>query len=160
VFGSVLGVVFGLFFGLSQWVGRDVPDRLTADRLMAVRPDMSYADLERILGAPLCYTPDGRLQVGDHAYAPLPTVCAPSGTVAPPASTRARGVSLVYARPVRRPRYPRIQVHVRAVRLTSVDVDDFFLFDDEGVYNCDAYAPDGQFFGGSSRDTLLRLIGR
>jgi hypothetical protein len=158
-FSRVLSVLAtAAIFGCAAYV----PPQVTTDGLLAIKNGMSYAEVERLIGPPLCVVAmeDTTLSGNDAKNAnELVNSCGPSHkttTSVPQELRNVQKLSLSYAEPrAKNFTDPNIYVSFSMDAVTSV----YIKKDDLGIC-CMEGLPTSPFYGGGSRETLRELIGR
>jgi len=122
-----------------------IPDRVTADGLLALKKGMSYEDVEALVGPPLCVIEEEPYQPHCH-----------SEPVSVPAELRNKRVALSFAENLPWSIHPfKIYVNLANGSLTGV----YIKYDDLGVCCMDGL-PTSPFYWIGSRDFLRKEIGR
>jgi hypothetical protein len=143
------------------YVPAHVPDRVTADGLLAIRRGMTYGEVETLIGPPLCVVSveDARLSEADKKMVGvLVRDCGPSqkATRSVPAKWReAAELSVSYAEPRASATSPNIYVSFKAGRVVGV----YIKKDDFGICCMDGL-PTSPFYWVGSRELLHDLVGR
>jgi hypothetical protein len=138
-----------------------VPEKVTADGLLAVRRGMTYEEVEALIGPPLCVSSfeDERMSEVDRKFArALVADCGPLqiSTISVPANLRgAAKLNLSYAEPSESHTDPNIYLNFKAGHVASV----YIKKGDMGIC-CREDLATGPFYGVGSREVLHDLIGR
>ena len=138
-----------------------VPEKVTADGLLTIKPGMTYGELETLIGPPVCVVSieDSSFNEADKKMADaVVRDCVPSQRSTrsvPPKFREAAELSLSYAEPRASFTNPNIYVHLKVGRVAGV----YIKKDDYGVCCMDGL-PTSPFYGGGSRELLRELVGR
>jgi hypothetical protein len=138
-----------------------IPEKVTTDGLLAIRRGMTYAEVETLIGPPLCVVDvdDARLSEADETIVDgLVRDCGPlqrTTTPVPMKLREAAGLSLSYAEPRDSFTSPHIYLNFNAGRVVDVYIkkDGFGICCMEGL-------PTGPFYWVGSRALLHKLVGR
>ena len=102
---------------------------MTADRVLQLRPDMTYAEVVQVIGEPLAM----ERELPEHKEGSTIVV----GREEPPNDPNGNHVTLTYSRPVRGVwSYPMLWIHLRSGRVDEIYAKRYFMFgaDDQGIY--------------------------
>jgi hypothetical protein len=142
-------------------IGTYIPTAVTTERLLEIRDEMTYEQVEALIGPPLCVSSieDDKLSAADTRLAhDLVRSCGPfqrSTTSVPVNLRQAAKLNLSYAEPRESLVDPNIYVNFRGGRVAGI----YVKRDDLGIC-CMNGLDSSPFFGGGSRDALRDLIGR
>ena len=138
-------VLTALCVGISLGCRAKMPEKLTADGLLAVKVGMSFSEMEALIGRPLCYWD----QAGSQS-------CFSEPTDVPIKVRQGDRLTLSYAEPNGSSPFfdPMIYIsltkgHVRSVYIKHRDL---------GIC-CMEGLPTSPFYGGGSRELLKELVG-
>lgn len=116
-----------------------VPEKVTADGLLAIRNGMTYGEVETLIGPPLCVVSieDARFSDAERNF------------------REAAELSLSYAEPRASFSNPNVYVNLEVGRVTSV----YIKKDDYGICCIDGL-PTSPFYSVGGRELLRELVGR
>jgi hypothetical protein len=143
------------------YIRAHIPDKVTADGLLSLKNGMTYAEVEQIVGPPLCVVEvdDKTLNESDQNMARrLVADCSGKRAASVPKNlVNATALVLSYAEPrAADPTYdPSIYAHFRGGRFSHL----YVKYHDYGICCMDGL-PTSPFYWIGSRDLLHKLIGR
>jgi hypothetical protein len=154
-------VVFGSVAWATGCVGRDVPSRVTTETLLAVKPGMTYEELENTVGPPFCYQRSGIRQVGEKTFTNHPVLCFREGATSLPTELRKADLILHYSKDTWNLFFPRVYISTSGGKVGGVYVKESAFYDDAGIYSRNEdWARGGKFYAGGSKERLRELLGR
>jgi hypothetical protein len=118
-----------------------IPERVTTDGLLAIKPGMPYDQVVAVIGHPLCYAGS----------------CFGQPTAVPQEFLQARTLNLSYARPSAGDPFFSPAIYIN---LTKGHVEEVYIKHNDYGICCKEGLATSPYYSNGSRELLLELIGR